>query len=125
MLIYKQYFLCVLLLHVVTHVHVHVASLVPLEHLVNINLSYQFAVIVCICDFPLFRFIRGKVSFADQSERENPPKGLSVVNMLYGSKALRDAYSSIVKLYEAFVGPSHFRVMSRLLGYRGIAMILE
>ena len=71
------------------------------------------------------RFIRGKVSFADQSERENPPKGSSVVNMLYGSKALRDAYSSVVKLYENFVGAIHFRVMSRLLGYQGIAMILE
>jgi cytoplasmic FMR1 interacting protein len=45
--------------------------------------------------------------------------------MLYGSKALRDAYSSVVKLYEHFVGAIHFRVMSRLLGYQGIAMILE
>ena len=71
------------------------------------------------------RFIRGKVSFADQSERENPPKGSSVVNMLYGSKALRDAFSSVAKLYENFVGAIHFRVMSRLLGYQGIAMILE
>lgn len=72
-----------------------------------------------------FRFIRGKVSFADQSERENPPKGSSVVNILYGSKALRDAFSSVAKLYENFVGAVHFRVMSRLLGYQGIAMILE
>lgn len=71
------------------------------------------------------RFIRGKVSFADQSERENPPKGTTVVQMLYGSKALRDAFSSVVKLYESFVGAVHFRVMSRLLGYQGIAMILE
>ena len=76
--------------------------------------------------FPsLSRFICGKVSFADQSERENPPKGSSVVNMLYGSKPLRDAYSSVVKLYESFVGPIHIRAMSRLLGYQGIAMILE
>ena len=45
--------------------------------------------------------------------------------MLYGSKALRDAYSTVVKLYEHFVGAIHFRVMSRLLGYQGIAMILE
>ena len=74
---------------------------------------------------PSSRFIRGKVSFAEQSERESPPKGSSVVNMLYGSKALRDAYSSIVKLYESFVGPIHFRAMSRLLGYQGIAMIME
>ena len=71
------------------------------------------------------RFIRGKVSFADQSEREAPPKGSSVVNMMYGSKPLRDAYSNVMKLYENFVGPVHFRAMSRLLGYQGIAMILE
>ena len=71
------------------------------------------------------RFVRGKVSFADQSERENPPKGSSVVNLLYGSKSLRDAFYNIVKLYEQFVGPIHFRTMSRLLGYQGIAMILE
>jgi cytoplasmic FMR1 interacting protein len=48
-----------------------------------------------------------------------------VINLLYGSKALRDAYANIGKLYENFVGPFHFRVMSRLLGYQGIAMILE
>ena len=71
------------------------------------------------------RFIRGKVSFADQSEREAPPKGSGVVNLLYGSKQLRDAFSSVTSLYESFVGPLHFHVMSHLLGYQGIAMILE
>ena len=73
----------------------------------------------------LHRFIRGKVSFADQSEREAPPKGSGVVNLLYGSKPLRDAFSSVASLYESFVGPLHFHVMSHLLGYQGIAMILE
>lgn len=65
------------------------------------------------------------MSFAEETERENPPKGSSVVSLLYGSKALRDAFFNIVKLYEQFVGPIHFRSMSRLLGYQGIAMILE
>ena len=65
------------------------------------------------------------MSFADQSEREAPPKGSGVVNLLYGSKQLRDAISSIASLYEGFVGPLHFHVMSHLLGYQGIAMILE
>lgn len=45
--------------------------------------------------------------------------------MLYGAKPLRDAYSSIVTLYESFIGPIHIRAMSRFLGYQGIAMILE
>ena len=65
------------------------------------------------------------MSFADQSEREAPPKGSGVVNLLYGSKQLRDAFSSVASLYESFVGPLHFHVMSHLLGYQGIAMILE
>ena len=65
------------------------------------------------------------MSFADQSEREAPPKGSGVVNLLYGSKQLRDALSSIASLYESFVGPLHFHVVSHLLGYQGIAMILE
>ena len=73
----------------------------------------------------IHRFIRGKVSFADQSEREAPPKGSGVVNLLYGSKQLRDAFYSVGSLYESFVGPLHFHVMSHLLGYQGIAMILE
>jgi len=40
-------------------------------------------------------------------------------------QALREAYSSIVKLYENFVGPEHFAAITRLLGYQGIAMVLE
>ena len=84
---------------------------------------WLLACLMILCT--IIRFIRGKVSFADQSERENPPKGSTVVTMLYGSKSLRDAYSTIVKLYEHFVGPIHFRVMAQLMGYQGIAMILE
>ena len=110
----------------------HVCS-VPLScsacHVCSVPLSCS----AChVCSVPLScsachvcRFIRGRVSFADQSEREAPPKGSSVVNLLYGSKQLRDAFSSIASLYESFVGPMHFRVMSHLLGYQGIAMILE
>jgi len=40
-------------------------------------------------------------------------------------QALREAYSSIVKLFENFVGPEHFAAITRLLGYQGIAMVLE
>jgi cytoplasmic FMR1 interacting protein len=45
--------------------------------------------------------------------------------MLYGSKQLKEAYQSIFTLYEGFVGPIHFQSLSKLLGYHGIAMLLE
>lgn len=45
--------------------------------------------------------------------------------MLFVVQALREAYSSILKLHENFVGPEHFAAITRLLGYQGIAMVLE
>jgi cytoplasmic FMR1 interacting protein len=59
----------------------------------------------------------------ETAERDAPPKGQ--VNMLYGSKQLKEAYQSIFTLYEGFVGPIHFQSLSKLLGYHGIAMLLE
>ena len=70
------------------------------------------------------RFIRTELPH-DSSEREAPPKGQTALTLLYGSKALRDAYRSIFNLYEKFCGPIHFRALSNLLGYQGIAMLLE
>ena len=72
----------------------------------------------------LFRFVRSKLPH-EQSEREAPPKGQSAMTLLYGTKALRDAYGSIFNLYESFCGPTHFRALSNLLGYQGIAMLLD
>ena len=48
-----------------------------------------------------------------------------IVIYCYALQALREAYSSIVKLFENFVGPEHFAAITRLLGYQGIAMVLE
>ena len=76
----------------------------------------------CNCNF--IRFIRTELPH-DSSEREAPPKGQTALTLLYGSKALRDAYGSIFNLYEKFCGPIHFRALSNLLGYQGIAMLLE
>ncbi|KAF7253790.1 Cytoplasmic FMR1-interacting protein 1 [Varanus komodoensis] len=39
--------------------------------------------------------------------------------------ALNLAYSSIYSSYRNFVGPSHFKVICRLLGYQGIAVVME
>lgn len=35
------------------------------------------------------------------------------------------AYSSIFGSYRNFVGPPHIKVMCRLLGYQGIAVVME
>ena len=72
----------------------------------------------------LYRFIRSYLP-QEQAEREAPPKGQTVTNILYGSKPLKEAYQSIFSLYEEFVGSIHFQGLSKLLGYQGIAMLLE
>ena len=40
-------------------------------------------------------------------------------------QALNLAYSSIYGSYRNFVGPPHFQVICRLLGYQGIAVVME
>ena len=43
----------------------------------------------------------------------------------YGTKALNVAYGRIYGQYSSFIGAPHFRAMCRLLGYQGIAVIIE
>lgn len=86
--------------------------------------------LLCVCTlwsifcFSFVRFVRSSLPH-DQSEREAPPKGQSAVTLLYGSRSLRDAFVAIFNLYEGFCGPTHFRALGSLLGYQGIAMLLE
>lgn len=40
-------------------------------------------------------------------------------------QALNLAYSSIYGSFRNFVGPPHFQVICRLLGYQGIAVVME
>lgn len=40
-------------------------------------------------------------------------------------QTLNLAYSSIFSSYRNFVGPPHIKVMCRLLGYQGIAVVME
>ena len=65
------------------------------------------------------------MSFAETIEREAAPKGANAITMLWGTKQLKAGFSSYLALYEGFVGQTHFQVISKLLGYQGIAMILE
>ncbi|KAI1287333.1 Cytoplasmic FMR1-interacting protein [Halotydeus destructor] len=44
---------------------------------------------------------------------------------LYGTKALNIVYSTIFSQYSHFIGPPHFRAICRLLGYQGIAVVIE
>lgn len=40
-------------------------------------------------------------------------------------QALNSAYQQIYSLYSGFVGAPHFRAICRLLGYQGIAVVME
>lgn len=45
--------------------------------------------------------------------------------MLLTSQPLNIAYSHIYSSYRNFVGPPHFKTICRLLGYQGIAVVME
>uniref|UniRef100_A0A672L9C7 Cytoplasmic FMR1-interacting protein 1 homolog n=1 Tax=Sinocyclocheilus grahami TaxID=75366 RepID=A0A672L9C7_SINGR len=72
---------------------------------------------------PLFRFVRTVLPFSQEFQRDKPPNAQP--QYLYGSKTLNLAYSSIYSLYRNFVGPPHIKAICRLLGYQGIAVVME
>lgn len=47
------------------------------------------------------------------------------VTVLLLSQPLNIAYSHIYSSYRNFVGPPHFKTICRLLGYQGIAVVME
>ncbi|KAK7888761.1 hypothetical protein WMY93_024321 [Mugilogobius chulae] len=69
------------------------------------------------------RFVRTILPFSQEFQRDKPPTAQP--QYLYGSKTLNLAYSSIYGSYRNFVGPPHIKVMCRLLGYQGIAVVME
>ena len=48
-----------------------------------------------------------------------------VHHYLWGSKALNIANNTVYSQYTGFVGAPHFRSMAKLLGYQGIAVVME
>ncbi|OQV18248.1 Cytoplasmic FMR1-interacting protein [Hypsibius exemplaris] len=70
------------------------------------------------------RFVKTKnLSFSESVTREKAPQ---VANYyVWGNKNLAIAYGHIFKRYSGFFGPQHCRVISRLLGYQGIALIID
>uniref|UniRef100_A0A8D8TYF4 Cytoplasmic FMR1-interacting protein n=1 Tax=Cacopsylla melanoneura TaxID=428564 RepID=A0A8D8TYF4_9HEMI len=70
------------------------------------------------------RFIKCRgIMFTQQIHREKLPPMTHTYS--WGSKQLNLAYYSIYGQYTGFVGSYHFRAMCRLLGYQGIAVVME
>ncbi|XP_051985982.1 cytoplasmic FMR1-interacting protein 1 homolog [Xyrauchen texanus] len=69
------------------------------------------------------RFVRTVLQFSQEFQRDKPPNAQP--HYLYGSKAMNLAYSSVYSLYRNFLGPPHIKAICRLLGYQGIAVVME
>ena len=50
-------------------------------------------------------------------------KGLVIVS--FHLQALSTSFTTIYSLYNSFVGAPHFAMMTKLLGYQGIAVVIE
>lgn len=44
---------------------------------------------------------------------------------LYGTKALNIAFAAIHQLHSNFIGAPHFRAIAKLLGYQGVAVVID
>ncbi|XP_044741705.1 cytoplasmic FMR1-interacting protein [Chrysoperla carnea] len=70
------------------------------------------------------RFIKCRgIQFAPQVHRDKPPQMSH--HYLWGTKPLNLAYTTQYNQYTGFVGPYHFHMMCKLLGYQGIAVVME
>ncbi|KAF8791362.1 Cytoplasmic FMR1-interacting protein like [Argiope bruennichi] len=70
------------------------------------------------------RFVKVKdITFTSPVARDKPPAAQP--QYFFGTKALNVANSTIYGMYSGFVGPQHFRSICRLLGYEGIAVVME
>ncbi|XP_037086734.1 cytoplasmic FMR1-interacting protein-like isoform X2 [Pollicipes pollicipes] len=87
------------------------------------ELNYDFLPNYCY-NAATNRFVRATgLVFSAGVNREKPPQAPHF--MLWGSRALNTSYSSIYGQYSGFVGAPHFRAVCRLLGYQGIAVVME
>ncbi|XP_078682479.1 cytoplasmic FMR1-interacting protein 2-like isoform X4 [Branchiostoma floridae x Branchiostoma belcheri] len=69
------------------------------------------------------RFVRAVFPLSQEVNRERAPP--NTPQDVYGTKVLNNAYGHIYNLYTGFVGSPHFRAISHLLGYQGIAVVME
>ncbi|XP_006821526.2 cytoplasmic FMR1-interacting protein 2-like [Saccoglossus kowalevskii] len=86
------------------------------------ELNYDFLPNYCF-NAATNRFVLTRYSYVQPLGRDKPPH--AAAHYLYGSKALNSAYTNIYSLYNNFVGAPHFEAIVRLLGYQGIAVVME
>ncbi|TPP57801.1 Cytoplasmic FMR1-interacting protein 1 [Fasciola gigantica] len=68
------------------------------------------------------KFVRTKFTLTEVLEREKPPA--VEPHYLWGSRSLNTCYEAIFRLYRGFVGSPHFAAICRLLGYRGLYIVV-
>ncbi|UYV60204.1 CYFIP1 [Cordylochernes scorpioides] len=70
------------------------------------------------------RFVKIKnISFTQPVARDKPPAAQP--QYFWGTKSLNLAYATIYGMYSGFVGAPHLGAICRLLGYQGIAVVME
>ncbi|KAK4470067.1 hypothetical protein MN116_006532, partial [Schistosoma mekongi] len=68
------------------------------------------------------RFVPTNFTLTEVLEREKPPT--VEAQYAWGSRSLNTCYETIFKLYRGFVGAPHFSAICRLLGYRGLYVVI-
>jgi len=87
------------------------------------ELNYDFLPHYCY-NAATNRFVKCRdIQFSQPVQRERAPQ--LGHHYLWGSKALNIANQIIYGQYANFVGPPHFNAMAKLLGYQGIAVVME
>ncbi|VDM40991.1 unnamed protein product [Toxocara canis] len=69
------------------------------------------------------RFVKSRHAMRKSAQRDKPPS--ASLQYFWGSKSLNAAFSNIYSMYGGFIGMPHLKAVARLLGYQGIAVILE
>ena len=70
------------------------------------------------------RFVKTQQPHVNETTREKMSREIPDVQ-LYGTRELNQAYDIVNNLYRGFVGVQHFRTMTRVLGYQGIAVVIQ
>ncbi|XP_039270661.1 cytoplasmic FMR1-interacting protein 2-like [Styela clava] len=86
------------------------------------ELNYDFLPNYCF-NGSTNRFVRTPITFSQDLQRDRPPNAGH--HYLFGSKQLNAAYREMAGLYTGYVGAEHFTTMCVLLGYQGIAVVIE
>lgn len=86
------------------------------------ELNHDFLPNYCY-NYSTNRFVKAEITLADPVQRDSAPH--TTHNYLWGSKSLNWSFRQVYSMYSRFVGPPHFRVICRLLGYQDMAVVIE